>query len=166
MKVRHSKTPIPHCFRQHPAGADILVEADIGVTGRRAMQAKLLVFKTPAALRRFWRDGLGKADLGKGCLGAVTALACEVLIFEPGNRETTFLEVDPRYYCVIGLTVDNLNMEVVVHEAMHAGFAYAKRHARNFWVEDGPLDEESVCYPSGKIAAAINRFLHDKGLYR
>jgi hypothetical protein len=57
-------------------------------------------------------------------------------------------------------------MEIISHESVHAGFAYAKRikktprdqHALSF-------DEEAVCYPSGAIAAAINRAVYKAGLH-
>ena len=166
MKVLRSKKGIPTCFINHPNGSGIVAECDIGVTGRQAMQAKLLVFKNPHALRQFWKCALGKIDLGKGCLGAVNTIGFEVYRFLKDGKERRHIQVDPRYFCIIGLTANNLNMEIVSHEAVHAAFAYAKRHRRDFWVDADKLDEETVCYPAGRIAASINRFLHEKGLYK
>jgi hypothetical protein len=100
--------------------------------------------------------------MNPGALGAVNALSSEVLC----NGKPMFLECDPRYFCVIGLTIGNLSMECITHESVHAGFAFAARHRRDFWVPQ-PQDycEEDVAYPAGRIAKRINAFLHDNGLY-
>lgn len=163
MKVRHTAAALPRCFSDHPAAAGVLGEFDIRLCGAGRLRAKVLVFATPAELARFWRDGLGRAALGRGCLGAVNSLASERVNVRTGER---VMEVDPRYFCIIGLTKQNLSMEIICHESMHAGFAYAKRVQRNLWAEPWELDEEKVCYPAGRIAAEINRFLHDEGLYQ
>lgn len=162
MKVRHNTTALPRAFTGHPAAKDLLGECDIRLCGAGRLRAKLLVFRTPAALARFWRDGLGRPDLGRGCRGAVNSLGHERANPRTGER---VMVVDPRYFCVIGLVKQHLSMEIVSHESVHAGFAYAKRVQRNLWAAPGELDEENVCYPAGRIAAAINSYLHDEGLY-
>jgi hypothetical protein len=163
VKVRHSEQPVPRCFAGHPAGKGLLGECDIRLCGAGRLRAKLLVFNGPVALRRFWRDALGRNELGRHTAGAVSALSYERINVTTG---ASVMVVDPRYFCVIGLTRDNLSMEVITHEAVHAGFAYAKRVQKNLWAGADELDEENVCYPAGRIAAAINSFLHDQGLYR
>lgn len=67
--------------------------------------------------------------MSKGAFGAVNALASE------GRRGLVY--VDPKYFCVIGLTTGSLSMEVITHESVHAGFAFAKRHKKDFWVKIG-----------------------------
>jgi hypothetical protein len=162
VRVRHTAKPLPRSFSGHPAAGGLVAESDIAITPRGRLRAKLLVFEHPKSLRRFWKEALGKGDLGRGCLGAVTALAQEVRFLD-GKR---FACVDPRYFCVIGLTLGNLSMEVITHECVHAGFAFAKRHAKDYWVsQSDDYDEEDVCYPTGRLARRINTFLHDNGLY-
>lgn len=163
MRLTHGKG-IRRDFINDPSGKDIVAEHDIKVTGGARLAAKLLIFEHPKALRRFWREAIG-GDLGKGCLGAVNGLACEVIMVKPGKPDRHRIEVDPRYFCVIGLCQTHLSMEIICHESTHAGLQWAKRAKRNFWCSPGELDEENVCYPTGRIAAAINRFVWKKGLY-
>ncbi len=156
MKIIH--TPgLPRSFAGHPAGGSIIAEHDIKFTRGSRLAAKLLVFTHSKAMTKFWAHAIGHR-MSPGALEAVNALARET---SPG-----VLECDPRYYCVIGLTKGALCMEVITHESVHAGFAFANRHRRNFWVES-PKDyiEEDVCYPAGRVAKRINAFLHDRGLY-
>jgi hypothetical protein len=165
VKVRLDRTPLPRCFQGHPEGKGIVAECDIGMRNRR-LYAKFLLFKNKASLRRFWARALAKDQLGKDCLGAVNGLAEEILVYEKGKQVDRYLRVDPRYFCVIGMVQGHTSMEIICHGAAHAGFAYAKRRRGDHWVDATELDEEKVCYPTGMIAAGINRFLHDNGLYR
>jgi len=165
MRIEY-RTPLPRCFTTHPKAAGIVSETDILLTRSSRLAAKLLVFTTPRAMAGFWSAALGKEPLGRGCIGAVTSLQREASKVDASGRIfDTRMQVDPRYFCVIGLTVKHLTMEIICHEATHAGFAYAKRVKRNPWIAAGELDEEGVCYPAGRIAAAINRHCHDKGLF-
>lgn len=161
-----SKRPIRGDFHNHPAAKGGLVaEADITPHGRGRLAAKLLVFDVPRSLARFWKKGLGHS-LGRGCKGAVNALSRTVTRFDKdGKPEWKRYEGDPRYFCIIGLCVGWLSMEIIAHESVHAGFAYEKRVKRNLFGPACDFDEERVAYPAGAIAAAINRFLHAKGLY-
>ena len=157
MIIRHAKTALPRVWKTHSAGGDILAETDILVRGYGTMRAKLLVFPSATKLVKFWDKALGR-KLGRKCAGCVSAMATE----DPEG----VISVDPRYFCVIGLSKNNLSMEVITHESVHAGFAYSKRHRKDFWVKQGPdFDEEDVAYPAGRIAKRINAFLYDKGLY-
>jgi hypothetical protein len=128
-------------------------------TGRLA--AKLLVFDRRAALRAFWRKGMG-GDVGRECLGVVNAMATEV---EDTVLNTRELRGDSRYFCIIGLCLGNLTVEIISHEAVHAAFCYEKRVKRNLFGSIGDFDEERIAYPAGAIAAGINDFLHAKDLY-
>jgi hypothetical protein len=179
VRVRHSKTPLPTTWINHPAlGDSIIAEADMKITPRGRLWAKLLVFKDSDGLEHFWDKGLGRSLAGdadisgkrKGrTVGCVSALATEIWSTETDTATTKkFIEVDPRYFCVIGLVETHLKMEVICHEATHAGFAFFNRHKRDYWVKraNNDFNEEDVCYPTGLIAASINRFLYDKGLYK
>lgn len=167
MKVRAIKKPLKRVWARHPAAAGIVLEKDLGV-GHGRLKAKLLVFKNRGCLRAFWRGlhgGLNGA-LSSYCVGAVNGLYSEVINFRKGIEEKPYLRVDRRYFCVIGLLVGKLSMEVISHEAVHAAFCYVKRKSRAPWdVHAKHMDEEAVAYPAGRIAAAINRTLHAAGLY-
>jgi hypothetical protein len=141
----------------------LIAEHDIRMNLGR-LRAKLLIFDRPASLRSFWKAirGLG---LGRGAVGAVNSLAYERISFRRA-KESRSMECDPRYFCMIGLCKTHLSMEIVSHEAVHAGFAYAKRRKGDAWIAAMDFDEEFVAYPAGRIAAAINRFLFRKGLYQ
>ncbi len=128
---------------------------------RARLAAKLIVVAHPYDLRKFWSDVLGRPDLGAGCLGAVSALGYE----RPTTKGRSVWVCDPRYFCIIGLCLGHLSMEVLSHEAVHAGFCYARRRGRDPWNDDRRLGEEDVAYPAGRIAAAMNRYLADNDLY-
>jgi hypothetical protein len=167
MRIRPVKKPLPRVWAKNPAAAGFILEADIGV-GHGKLKAKLIVFKNRGCLRAFWRGLYNNCggELGYRCLGAVSGLYCEVLSFKKGVEQKPYLKVDPRYFCVIGLIIGKLSMEVISHEAVHAAFAYVKRKSRSPWdVHAKRHDEEAVAYPAGRIAAAINRALHKAKLY-
>jgi hypothetical protein len=165
MQVLLKKKLLRRDWSRHPAAKGLLLEHDIGV-GHGRLRAKLLVFRNCTALRRFWRDALGRPDLGRCCRGAVNGMFIEVHEYRKRQPVRTYLECDPRYFCVIGLVRGYLSMEIISHEAVHAGFNYAKRKSRTPWDEQAQhMDEEAICYPSGRIAAEINRVIHMAGLY-
>lgn len=143
------------------------MESDVAPAPITRLRVKLLVFDTRANMRRFWNHVLKNSRLGFGCCAAVNALACEKIIIDGNGLESKpVMEVDPRYCCVVGLCVRDLCFEVICHESVHAGFAYAKRvQSRNMWAGKFDLDEEAICYPAGHIASAINRLLFKHNLY-
>lgn len=165
MRVELLKKPLPRSFARNQHARGLLAECDLRVTRRGRLRAKVLVFRTKGDLHRFWRKGLGQS-LGRGTLGAVNQLAAEVWSFR-GGRETTRLRCDPRYFCLVGLCRTALAVEIVAHEAVHAGYAYARRQRRDIFgdvFED--LDEERVAYPAGRILAGLSRFLHEAELWK
>lgn len=167
MKIRYTHTPLPRSFKGSPGSEGILAEGDI-IVGSSRLAAKLLIFDNPKSLRMWWVKSVG-SDLGKGCLGAVNGLHHEVIHFpaKGEKQRPKYLEVDPRYYCVIGLCKDHLTMEIICHESVHAGFSYAKRIKRSPWDEQAiDMDEELICYPSGKIASCIRDFAYKKGFLK
>ena len=150
------------------AGPGCVAEADLRATPRGRLCAKLLVFRNRLALRRFWNGKLGKEErLGLHCFGVVNGLSRWIESYDAKTDTWSrrMERCDPRYFCVIGLVVGHLGMEVITHEAGHAGFCYAKRVQRAPWAAARDFDEEEVCDPAGMIAAAIKRFLHRRGLY-
>lgn len=167
MRVRHAE-PIPRSFSHHPAGKKILAECDIFIhacgrdrPGRLA--TKLLVFATEKDMATFSKRGLGVNNDNAGAF--VHELGYTRMKFLRGGREVATRFVDPRYVSVMALCQENLGMEIITHEAVHAGFFYARR-TRQKWPNQDDCEDEAVCYPAGRIAAAVNRFLHAKGLYK
>lgn len=156
VRLLHSRKRIPRSFRRHPACKKLLHEADISLSRKSRLRAKVLIFESPRALRAFWREAIG-SDLGKHCLGAVNGLLRHVIRFDSAGREKKWIEADARYFCVIGLTRGNLDAEIVTHEAVHAGFCYTKRVRRNHWSDKAKeFDEEGIAYPAGLAAARLN----------
>lgn len=169
MRVRHANLALPRRMVDHPKASGILLEADLRIAPCGTLHAKLLVFKHRAALRAFWRDVLNRpGELSRDTAGAVRPLWCErIRLNAEGAEAESFMEVDPRYFAIVALVKGFLGMEVICHESVHAACAYARRSrgsvpVRRFTQND---DEEAICYPAGKIAAAINRTLYEHGLY-
>lgn len=126
-----------------------------------------MVFQNCRYLHAFWRNALGKSALGRTCRGAVNGMYQEVVTFPgKGKPERAHLEVDERYFCVMGLVKGHLSMEIIAHESAHAAFAFVKRKSRCPWdAQAKDYDEESICYPLGRIARAINNILYKAKLY-
>jgi hypothetical protein len=169
VKLVHTKA-LPRTWARHPKARGLVAEADISPHGHGGrLRAKLLVFETPQLLARFCSAALGSDQLianrkGQLALGAVNPLSFEMRRFADGLEQVR-LHADPRYFCLIGLTLGNLSMEIISHEAVHAGFCYEKRVKRNVFGDAAAFDEERIAYPAGAIAAGINRFLDKAGLY-
>lgn len=171
MRVVCNKEPFPRCWKEAYAGCDkALVEMDIRLG---TLYLKVLVFRTRTDLRKFWNNAEPTkrgGDLGAGVCGAVGAMQCESQSYADADDEMDpkpVMEVDKRYFAVMGLLRGYLGMEVVTHESVHAAFAYAKRLGpKTPWAKavDG-LDEEAVCYPAGRIARLVVTALNDAGLY-
>lgn len=167
MKRVHG-TPLPTKFLARPVSAgrpmaehDIAVHGPTGRAGR--LRVKLLVFRTQRCMRKFARTALGH-DPGGRALGWVINLAKRIECYRRGELVAEYLEVDPRYACLICLVHGHLTMEIVTHEACHAAHFFADRSTTR-WPHQDVCDDEAICYPTGRIAKAINAFLYDEGLY-
>lgn len=130
------------------------MQGDVSVnTGR--LRAKVLLFDKQATMRTYWRR-YAHHGLGRGFLGAVNALRYSRTDFFTGGGERDTECVDRRYFCMIGLLKGHLTLPVVMHEAVHAGFCFAKRQARSSWDAQAlSFDEEAVAYPAGLIAEGL-----------
>jgi hypothetical protein len=153
--------PLPGTWARKPGVKKLVAEADITLHPHARLAAKLLVFDKPASLRQFWKT-ISPCDIGAECNGVVNSLGRECLDVDSGIKR---LRGDRRYFCVIGLCESHLQMEIIAHESVHAGFCYERRVKRNLFGQAADFDEERIAYPAGIIAGAINRFLHSKGLY-
>lgn len=164
MILTHNPHAIPRDWSGWPAARPALLMADIRLSRGSRLAMKLLVFASKAELRRFWRT-LNGFDLGRHCVGAVNGLASEVIDFRKGRQGKSRMEVDPRYFCLMGLVRGKIDAEIITHEAIHAGFAYAKRvKHRNMWRAAHDFDEEHICYPAGRIALEVSRVLYRGGM--
>ena len=161
MQVKRLKKGLPRRWSTHPKMKGLDAEFDVRLG---TLYAKVLVFKRTSHLEGWWKSNIKSHYLPKGkALGAVNGLFYEVI----PKKGSAYLSVDPRYFCVIALTRKNLTMEVIAHEAVHAGFCFAKRKCRNPWDDFTKENhEEGLAYPAGRIAAAINRELYKRNLYR
>lgn len=167
MKVRCQEA-LPRNFSGHSKGGKILAETDIAIRGHDSpraigrLRAKLLVFRTRRDMHAFSRDALG---VNNNCaVGFVHELYREVINLKGDGKREHIAYVDPRYFALICLVQGHLTMEVITHEACHAGIYFSQR-SRHQWPNQKHAPSEAICYPTGRIASAINRFLHDKGLY-
>lgn len=169
MRVKHGDNPIPKKFMAHPGGGDIKHEFDVWVTGGARMKLKVLIFQTPKDLCMFWKKTLnrdlgGSQRAGYDTQGCVSALGMEVESFKNPKRPQKWVEVDPNYFAIMGLCMHHLTPEVIIHECVHAAYAYEKRHKGEFWIDKDELDEEHIAYPTGRIAKVVLRRLAEKNL--
>lgn len=135
--------------------------ADLRFVKGKRLYLKLAVFDTPKNLRAYWKTLRGHT-VDKGCVGVVNSFAS---LHYPTDKPA-YVTGDKRYFAVMCLCKKYLSMEVVCHESVHAAFAFAKRHSVKAWeIHAKENDEESICYPAGAIAAAINRELFKHKLY-
>jgi hypothetical protein len=163
MKKVFTDNPLPLDFMGLPLGETIVYQGGIKMSQHSRLQAKVLVFKNRTHLKKFWDKNL-RNGLGSRVCAAVNALACECC--NPVTGETR-MEVDPRFFCVMAFNLKDLSMEIIAHESVHAGFAYARRIGKRTLFENAlEFDEEEVAYPAGEIAAELNRVFHDKGFYK
>jgi hypothetical protein len=165
VKLRITKDPIPRRLEDHPDIKGLIGECEIRLGAARSrLRAKLALFKNKTALNHFFQKCLGHSYLGRGCHGAVTNL--QYTVWPHDKPAPTHKEVDPRYFCLIGLSQPDLTWEVVAHEAVHAAIAYGERPTRNPWDKYAKeLPEERICYPAGIIAHEIHQWLLDHDLY-
>jgi hypothetical protein len=166
------KRSLPTSWINMRRNSGIVAECDVSFSRGSRIAAKVLFFKNKTDLRKFWdwlRDGHGTkvGGIGKGCEGVVNSLMVQVEDYSKGedSPRRVFLRGDPRYFCVVGLLTNRLTMEIVTHESVHVGFAYAKRKGRRnlFRGIDPDNPEEEVCYPAGRFAAAVVSYAQRKG---
>lgn len=154
MRIKlNRENPFPR--KVDPSTRGLLLEKDIAPFQFSKLRAKLLLFDTARNMRSFWKRAIGQPI--PHSVGVVSRLSFSEWVFDGKGGERYAYEVyDPRYFCVIGLCESHLTVEILMHESVHAGFAWAKRKQRSPWDAHAvELDEEAVCYPAGYIAEAI-----------
>lgn len=151
MLIRHTKRRLPRRFCRLSYGHRIVAEADLAPFATH-LRAKLVVFSSRTAMRDFWRRRTGEGQP-----------RFSMAMCWSGTTDGTLWLVDRRYFCVISLCRGWLDTNTIVHESVHAAFAYSKR-VRGFYFPGKETDEERVCYPAGDITVSVNNFLHQAGL--
>ena len=143
----------------------VAAQCDVSPCPRGRLFAKVLMFRTLRDLRRWWPKNMG--SLIPGSCASVQGLYTWKETIDGKGRVICrrILKLDRRYFCVMGFSRTQLNMEVISHESVHAGFCYAKRVRRTPWEAARDCDEEHVAYPAGSIAQAINHWCHKHGFY-
>ena len=165
--TRFSSKPLPKDWFTLPGSEHILFSSDVAVSQKSTLKAKVLVFRDLHGLQRFWRFGIGRRKPSEEACAVVNSLSSYTTFqrTKGTTEKEPIWEVDPSYFCVMGFIIGNLSMECITHESVHAAYAYARRVAgRKTW-PDNEEPEELVCYPAGRIAAAINKNFHRHRLY-
>lgn len=84
-------------------------------------------------------------------------------LFEQGEKSR--MEADTNYAAVIVVLAKALSIEVVAHEAFHAGLAVMRRKLRDPNASASDMDHEEIAaYPAGKIAHFGVKVCKDFGL--
>ena len=148
-------------------GADVLLDRDLCIVRGSRLRLRLVVFRNWSSMNRFWRDDIGKGGLHRQTKGAVNSLSVKRLSYYY-SKETSRIVHDPRYFAVMAPLSTHLSMNIIAHESVHAGFAYAKRlGGRASWGGRAlEFDEESVAYPAGLVAHAVNKCLWEAKLFK
>lgn len=175
MLLRNNRTAIPRDFSSHPLMKGLVAEFDCRVNPRGTLYFKTLVFEHSKDLKYFWAKVLSKEIRGPDDVrgarvqGCVQGLHTQVEHFGTGKQYydviRTSIKADPRYFALMALVKTHLSAEIVTHECVHIGFAYAKRVIRSIFAPFGELDEELVAYPAGLAAQRVNDNLYKLGLY-
>lgn len=143
----------------------IVLDRSLKMSRGSRLKLRLLVFENWSSMNRFWKNNLRAGGLDRRTLGVVQTLSREIS-YKRGQEGKSRIVHHPTYFALMGLLKSHLAANVIAHESVHAGFAYAKRlGGRVTW--DGQaleFDEEAVAYPTGNVARLVNDCLYHAGL--
>lgn len=153
MRIVCTKKALP---RHLPVTNDLHSAWDIKMPRRSRLYLKLALFKTRKGMRLYWNKYLD-GDIGPDTFGIVSSLSTKIADYRKGKHGQERTEVDPRYFAVMGISLPDCDAEVICHESVHAGFAWAKRvKPGKLWaLKNEENEEEFVCYPAGYIARRV-----------
>ncbi len=169
MKLVHNTTAIPKRSSDFIPKKMIFAAFDFHIN--RSVWVKTIILNHQRDLQKagnaLWKiKGFSGEKLGENCAGFVHQT---FFLSESSRTGKEKMTADPRYSAVVVLVKSHLTMEIICHEAVHAGLAHARRMLRRPELVVGSYDnmmtEEVVAYATGEIAAAINRFCHKEGIY-
>ena len=167
--IRVNRNALPRDWSSIPGSEGLILQSDIAVSKASSLRAKVLLFKDLQSMHRFWKVGLSRPALPSNTLAVSNALTEHVFFYKVKGKpqRPPELQVDPRYFCALGFCLDHLKVDYIVHESVHAAFAYSRRvRGRHHWFDDDAEGEERICYPAGRIAEAIATTFHKKGFPR
>lgn len=166
MIIRHDSPALPRDWSTLPGSEGLIFQGDVAVSKRSSLRAKVLLFRDLESMGRFWRLGLGRPALSHDTLAVSNPLTVTVHFCKVKGKpqRPPEVRVDPRYFCALGFAKGALTPEFIIHESVHAGFAYSRRvRGKHEWLDDN--EEERVCYPAGRIADGIIRMFSKEGLF-
>jgi len=164
MKKRYTDLPFNfHKIRKW--GKLIENECSVKLTKRSRLLVKVCIFKTWKDMDTFFDEALGRPDsVDRHTLGICTSLGAVVESYKT-DPPTLISEMDRRYICMIGFIKGHVTKEIVIHESIHAGIAYASRAKSKRWCPASDWsDEEAICYPSANISSQLLTYLESEGL--
>lgn len=131
----------------------VLIEADFVISKRSRLFAKVLIFRNARALTSFWKR-IVRPDERRHS-NSVAGLVNSLMVF----KKDGIVEVDPNYFCVIGLDYTQCDIETLAHEATHAADCYCERlMGRNpYRCYCSQRYDEIYAYPTGIIAKQLDR---------
>ena len=165
MAIMHaSKAPVrivSNLPTKWPSSAGLLLQGDVRVTAGN-LRAKVLLFKNQASMKEYWNKKtmhrLGNA------LAAVNQLTYEATSYRKGGDVgDQYIGVDARYFCMMGFLVKHLTLEILMHESVHASYAFVNRSTKQWWCQAKEIDEELVAYPAGIIAKGVAQLFRRNG---
>jgi len=148
-----------------PGAEHAMLEARLRVSCNSKLSAKLLVFASTLDFRTFWHAAIDDMKIDRRTLAIVHDTACEVESFREGRYEH-YVQADKHYFAIIAMLYPRcFDTEVISHEAVHAALAYTRRVGNRMrWVSgvqncNDENSDESLCYATGRIAAAMTDLL-------
>lgn len=155
-KVVMSKKPRPFMksWSTDKEKDKILFEVTFAASKRGRLFAKLLIFRNARALSSFWKRVVNPSD--KKHSNKVAGLVTPLIVVKGDT-----VEVDPNYFCAIGLDYTQCDIETLAHEATHAADCYCERlmgrnpYAR--YCKNGGRYDEIYAHPTGIIAKQLDR---------
>ena len=144
---------------------NIVDELNIYITWNARSCVKVLFFKNLKTMRKFWKNNIG-GHLENGFRGVTNELGYDKVKFEKDGSEKSTRIVDKNFFSVMGLTLDKLCVESIMHESIHAGYSYQRRtiNSRKKWPGEIDMPEERVCYSASRIAYTIMQHLINKNI--
>lgn len=157
MKVVLNKHRLPKRFGWMPKWGKLIAhEALLKINRHSRLRCKLLIFRTREDLDRWYSHVLKRPGIVcKGTQGIFGNLS---------EERDGVLYVDPYYFGIICLIKGFVTPEIVIHECIHAAFAYASRMKGRQWSRPTDLPEEEICYPAGSMSAMLLQYLANENL--
>lgn len=139
----------------------LVLETDIAPYPKATLKVKLLVFDGQRSMSAYGKSiGATMGLLDFAFVHTATG------VYQAGRESRKMAYADRHYFCAMAFHVGALNMELITHESVHAGFAIAKRRVRDPWRHLFKDPEEWVAYPAGIIAVKVLESLRKAGIYR